>query len=803
MADTNLAIRITADTRDLLGALKQGSDALDQWAEKFSSVGRSLSVLAIGAALMKVAGQISEVTAAAGRMAEETGHASEQTGVATAVFQQLAPVLNRTGLSTQDLAIGFKTLSRNVIEAQNPSSQAAETFRRLGLELTGLETPSEILQLMAERVKLLPDGFEKTALMTDLMGRAGQRLIPIMNEGAQGFARSAAEAKTMGLVLSNETQQSLKAVDDSFDDVKTAADNFGTHLGVAFAPAGQAFNELKVKAYDMSTYVVDQFTIASRTLAERGKGLFGFLSDIIGGMKYSSDQIVEAWKKWDEQTAKNVQSIRDAGITLQGLGNAFTQADAHVQTYRQGLLAAGDAQERLGIKIRDSAVWLERLPHWLAEFNAPLEAGDTAMKSWLRTYENLRETAAQKLGAMFGERISPDVMDAELEKGNAVLDLELRRRALAQETIVHLRDEAAVRQSYTELETAQYSISKGLIGASEAARAAAFLSIEAKQRHETSVVKENLRLQVVTEDQATDQIIAIRNKADAARIQAVQQFPTFWEQQLQAVVQSNAFSLGTIVSTWTSGIAQMVVKGGNLKQAWEATQIAIVQGMLNASVQMVAQWLLQESARAAATVAANTTIQASNVATATSFSAVAAAAMGAVGAAIASMTASVIAALSAVWLFAKAVLISIAAAMKATIFGIPVGFAITAALIAGSILVAHASKAAAAVLGALAAGTAGLTLFGGAAEGASLAGDVFIGQHGGIFTGPALLAEAGSPALDLPLNHEGLAFMNRLGFGGGKEEIHIHLKADGREFARVVVPHLPRAISGRGASAIP
>ena len=46
--------------------------------------------------------------------------------------------------------------------------------------------------------------------------------------------------------------------------------------------------------------------------------------------------------------------------------------------------------------------------------------------------------------------------------------------------------------------------------------------------------------------------------------------------------------MGSMVSTWSSGIANMVVMGGNLKAAWQQTQVAIVQAVINAAAQQVA-----------------------------------------------------------------------------------------------------------------------------------------------------------------------------------------------------------------------
>jgi hypothetical protein len=305
-----------------------------------------------------------------------------------------------------------------------------------------------------------------------------------------------------------------------------------------------------------------------------------------------------------------------------------------------------------------------------------------------------------------------------------------------------------------------------------AVRAAAFQKLAAQQQVELS----NVRL---TDEQKT----AILRKGEADRMNVVRRFPTFFEQQMESLVQSNAFSIGQITSSWTSGLANAMVNGGNfVKQAWKSTQVAIIQAALNTGIQLAAQWALDTARRVAMQTTESALIinmkLATNAATlasdkATAFLSVATwtAASASVRAALLATSTSVITALLAVWTFTKSVLGAIASAMKATIFGIPVGLLITAALIAGSILVMSASKAAGIALAAAAVGTAALTLIPFAA--------------GGIVTRPtpALVGESGPEAI-IPLS--------QLGGMGGSTTIIIEM--DGREMTRRVLHHMPREV---------
>jgi hypothetical protein len=108
-------------------------------------------------------------------------------------------------------------------------------------------------------------------------------------------------------------------------------------------------------------------------------------------------------------------------------------------------------------------------------------------------------------------------------------------------------------------------------------------------------------------------------------------------------------------------------------------------------------------------------------------------------------------------------------------------------------LIAAPGVASAAVAGALA-GAAGS-----AARGAALGGTLSQASlaEGGIVTGPtmALIGEAGENEAVLPLSA-----LSRMLHGSSGGEIHVHLEADGRELAEVVVPNMPDVLRYHGAT---
>jgi hypothetical protein len=277
------------------------------------------------------------------------------------------------------------------------------------------------------------------------------------------------------------------------------------------------------------------------------------------------------------------------------------------------------------------------------------------------------------------------------------------------------------------------------------------------------------------------QITAIHKREAAARMGVAKEFPTFYQTQLQALVASNAFSMAQISSAFTGAVATMIVKGGNLQQFFEQLQITLLQSLMQVAIQMVATWLLtestktaitaaQEGARTATVVAGNTARLGVETVTATGSVGIWSAAAGAlvgiyatVASGYAAVSGALIGILTAVGTFVMGVLSAIAAALTATVFGIPWA----GAILAGVVLIGLAISAASGLI--------------------ELA-------EGGIVTSPtmALIGEKGPEAV-IPLD--------QLGKQGGPTQQTIIVELDGRTIARSVTKELFPMLRIQGVNA--
>lgn len=788
----DLGIKMTADYAEMQDAFKRMRADVDKVEDSVGQnakgVAKSVdgmtgsvtadSVLFVAAAagiavaMGGVARMAVSVVESGGRYAEMLQQTSEKTGIAIDVIQDSTVAMAENGLSLDALTSSTKKLSQQMIEAHNPSSNAAALFQELGLTAS---TTSGMLAQIADLFASMPDGAGKTALSVQLLGKSGQDLIPILNKGSAGLRESTERTRELGAALSGEAIKALGQADDAFDQLGVATAAVSHQLGALLAPA------------------------VTQVVSSMATGI-GTVASFFGALQGGADNVKVALPIMEKVSAL-LQKMGGPGFDVEGIKKsveaqeAFGAAakQAH-EEYLAAQLAIAEAEQEKGERI----FYATRLQVAAAKTASEIFARQMAQAEQVN---NLQFTKVPE-GAS-------KVFDDQLKSAKALMELipnltlheanllALHNKNASADTVrdatqAYLHRNDALDDAVTrtrvldEAQQAMFRTEAGLFGASDAARQQRFALIDAEAIRERQRIDET----IFDEERKFQAIQNLETQTETRRRQAIQEFPSFFEQQMQSLVQSNSFSMGQIVSTWSGGIAQMVVHGGNLKAAWEQTQVAIVQAALNASVQHLAQAGLaaaqemgivaaSQTAKASTVAAADAAIVSSNAAAAgasvTIWGGASAAIVGffgAVAGGFAAIAGALVATVVAVGTFIMGVLSGIAAALTATVFGIPW---------AGAILVGIGLIAAAlAATGNLGFREGGIGDFGSGT--------------------PATLH--GREAI-IPLNERGAAVMQEAfgmgGTGGGERITNIYL--DGELLARHVDQRIRRRVSLEGGFA--
>lgn len=742
-------------------------------------IGSSTAMIGVGKAAGVMAGAAVATVATLGMMAKSASEAaagidilSQRTGINTTTLQEYALLLNRNDVSQQQFATGMQQLAKRMDDLATPTSDIAKAFKALGVEMGPGTPPDQAFEQIAMRIARMPDGLQKTAIVTQIFGRSAGELIPVMNDLGRGFGEAARRAHELGTVMSAGQVETLKKLDDTWDDFNKTLAGFTNNVGSLVAPI---------------------FT-----------SIIGTVTDLIGKVS----KLTQEWAK-SPMGAKELNSLPQQYVDKQ-------QALIDQRREAQFMPVMSTIATEMNLGLINAGVK-----------SALKKRGEEVMKLVMEEIGIGLDKQKNQLAQDESIRRGIEGMTADLAKGNAALqpslggdivgdDVQQRETILAlqRQSIKGMEDQLTVQQAVARQQETLYQQDLVGIDKSSAARRVAFEA--AQQQHDLTVAQLQLQGQEfpLMEEQVNAKIYAADLDLDTKRRQIIAAYPTFFEQQMRDLVNSNTFSLGQISSNFTSATAQWIVTGKGFEQFWVQLQTTLVQAFLNTSIQWLARLALQYAQEQGLLETANaakmTSLQAQNTQILTSVTALETAktaaftagesarlviakstnvAMGAMMvASLASMSAMATAAFAMALVVSQAVAAiayGAAAIMAATPFGQPAA----GALIAATTGFEFATTAA------IVAGTGAVqAALGTAITSAALGGTAF--GSGGIVTGPTmgLIGEAGASEAIIPLNRQGAGFMaDMLGLsssGRGQGQT-ISIFMDGAMFRRWILQGMP------------
>ena len=195
-------------------------------------------------------------------------------GVTTDAIQELGYAAKLNGSSVEGMSDGIRKLSINMAAAASGSEEAAQTFRKLGVQITAngkLREADEVFGDLAEKFKAMPDGARKVATAVDLFGKSGAALIPTLQAGRDGLAELRQEARELGIVLDKDTIAAGDDLGDTWDKLKAAAN------GLRYSIGGPLLKSLKDSAESTLAWIK-----ANRGLiAQRMRSVLRGLADAV------------------------------------------------------------------------------------------------------------------------------------------------------------------------------------------------------------------------------------------------------------------------------------------------------------------------------------------------------------------------------------------------------------------------------------------------------------------------------------------------------------------------------------------
>lgn len=188
---------------------------------------------AAGAGIVAI-GKFANDTAQAADRVDKT---SQRIGLSYNAFQEWDYILGQCGGSVDNLEIGMKTMVSVLDGVSQGQSTYIDILNRLqtesGKQIDLNATQEEQFEQIVDALMSVSDETTRAALASDMFGRAGVDMIPMLNSGKATVDSLRQAAHDLGFVMSDETVLAGVAMGDAIDDLKKACTGF---LNSAMAP---------------------------------------------------------------------------------------------------------------------------------------------------------------------------------------------------------------------------------------------------------------------------------------------------------------------------------------------------------------------------------------------------------------------------------------------------------------------------------------------------------------------------------------------------------------------------------------
>ena len=238
----------------------KAEESLHKTEEKAGGVGKTLAkgigtAAKWGAAIVgagtAVAGAAMGAASKASETADSIDKMSQKIGISAESYQEWSYIMQQNGMDVDKLQSGMNKLTGQMEKAAEGNDKASEAFKALGIEVTNsdgsLRSQEEVMNEAIMALADMGDSTERARLQSQLFGKAGIEMAPMLNQGSDAIRGLKDRAHELGLVMSDEAITNGVEFGDLMDDLKSGVSMLGTSIGSELFPI---FNDLIKQAID-------------------------------------------------------------------------------------------------------------------------------------------------------------------------------------------------------------------------------------------------------------------------------------------------------------------------------------------------------------------------------------------------------------------------------------------------------------------------------------------------------------------------------------------------------------------------
>lgn len=193
----------------------------------------------VGGATAAASGLTALATSSAAT-ADNVDKMSQKIGVSREAYQELDFICSQSGMEVDKLQNGMKSLVSAMDGAASGTSSNIEQFNKLGISVTdangNMRSSEDVMWETFSALQGMENQTEKARLATELFGKSGTELMPLLNGASGSIDEMKQQAHDLGLVLSDESIDAGVSLTDTMDQMKRSLSGVVTRLGAELMP---------------------------------------------------------------------------------------------------------------------------------------------------------------------------------------------------------------------------------------------------------------------------------------------------------------------------------------------------------------------------------------------------------------------------------------------------------------------------------------------------------------------------------------------------------------------------------------
>lgn len=266
--------------------------------------------------------------------ADDLNTLAKQTGLSTAEIQQMQYAADLIDVSFSDIEGALKKLKPKMTENN-------ATFQQLGIAVTdadgNLRSTTEVFYEAVEALSQIENETERDQVAMELFGKSADSLAGIIDDGGAALKQYGQEAEDLGLILDQNTLDSLNTLNDTIDKLKA---NFTGAFAQLGATVATQFGPYLEKAAEYAQKLADKIANLSPEAVELTVKIAGIVA-ALAPLTIGIGKTVSGIGKAMTTIPKVVGTIKKAGTAIKAVGALLSPQVLIITAIVAAVVAAG------------------------------------------------------------------------------------------------------------------------------------------------------------------------------------------------------------------------------------------------------------------------------------------------------------------------------------------------------------------------------------------------------------------------------------------------------------------------------